>query len=256
MFQTKRKFYVASHSPRRQRFFYDLGIDFQVVGSQKDKTVSSGDCLIPSQGILGSQDTEDRPYGGEKPEDYVKRMARTKAFEALVSLGLVSGSRSAGAEVPFFERTEDCSELSYRLETFFLPDCAENGCVVLTADTAVCLGQEILGKPKSEEEALSMLGKLKGKSHFVMTAVCFADCAQKKAYVFADKTEVYFMPWSSDLIKAYVKTGECFDKAGAYGLNAKGVFLSSAINGSWDTVVGLPVAKCVEFLLWSKTIQV
>lgn len=256
MFQTKRKFFVASHSPRRQRFFYDLGIDFQVVGSQKDKTVSFGDCRIPEQGVLGCQDTEARPCEGEKPEDYVKRMARTKALDALVSLGLVSGSRSAGTEVPFFEKAESCLELSYPLETFSLPGCAESGCVLLAADTAVCLGQEILGKPKSEEEAVSMLGRLKGKSHFVMTAVCFADCAEKKAYVFADKTEVYFMPWSSDLIKAYVQTGECFDKAGAYGLNAKGVFLSSALKGSWDTVVGLPVAKCVEFLLWSKTIQV
>ncbi|MDE5681194.1 MAG: Maf family protein, partial [Mailhella sp.] len=127
---------------------------------------------------------------------------------------------------------------------------------VITADTVVCMAGEILGKPKSEQEAFAMLKKLKGKTHAVITAVAFTDMADKACYVFSDKTEVTFAPWADAVLEAYAKTGEGFDKAGAYGISGTGSFLSSSVHGCLDTVIGLPVAKCVEFLLWNGAITI
>lgn len=255
MFQTKKKIIVASGSPRRQQFFKNLGMEFQVLNIQKNELHEEREYSIPEQGVLGVHDREERPCGNEKPEEYVKRMVQSKAYGALSYLGFLRDGRSVSA---VFEK--NCAEqpLSFSFEKFSLSHCIKESkdISVITADTVVCMAGEILGKPKSEQEAFAMLKKLKGKTHAVITAVAFTDMADKACYVFSDKTEVTFAPWADAVLEAYAKTGEGFDKAGAYGISGTGSFLSSSVHGCLDTVIGLPVAKCVEFLLWNGAITI
>lgn len=259
MFQTRKKIIVASGSPRRQQFFKDLGIAFEVLNVQKEEFFSARDYVVPKQGVLGSFDDEARPFAGERPKDYALRMARQKVFDALKFLQMWEGEPSFSS---VFGERERLEVLSYPLDKHVLKVFdgrgarAEEHSLVLTADTIVCFGDCILGKPKSKEEAFAMLQKLKGNTHTVMTAVAFADIKAQSCYVFCDKADVAFMPWSAELLRAYAETGESLDKAGAYGISGKGSFLSSSVCGCIDTVIGLPVAKCIEFLLWNTALAV
>lgn len=253
MFQTIKKIIVASGSPRRQQFFTSLGIKFQVLNVQKNELYTAQENNIPEKGIIGANDREERPAGDDSPEAYARRAALKKASDAVRCLGLVQDRQDI---FPSFGKAVPVPELSFPLEkfSFFLP--SQEKSIIVTADTIVCLGKEILGKPKTEQEAFCMLQKLSGKKHAVLTSVSVVDIAEHACYVFCDTTEVTFMPWADAVLKAYVKTGESLDKAGAYGISGKGSFLAASVQGNLDTVIGLPVAKCVEFLLWNKAIAV
>lgn len=117
---------------------------------------------------------------------------------------------------------------------------AKPGDVVIAADTIVVMDGEILGKPKDEDDAFEMLTRLSGRRHTVMTGVTIA--AQDKADTFCQKTGVWFYPLTGDEIRAYIKSGEPMDKAGAYGIQGKGRLFVEKIDGDFYNVVGLPVA--------------
>jgi len=125
---------------------------------------------------------------------------------------------------------------------------------VLAADTVVVVDGEILGKPGDEEEACAMLMRLSGRRHEVWT--CFSLCRQATGEFYTKTvcTHVRFMPLTPELCRAYVRTGEPLDKAGAYGIQGKGCFLVSEINGSYTNVVGLPMTEVLEALLHHKVI--
>lgn len=256
MFQTMKKIIVASGSPRRQQFFSNLGIDFEVLNVQKNELYQARVKNIPAQGILGAYDKEERPYSKENPEEYAKRLAVTKGLEALCYLNTWQKEYAEQSFSSAFEKSVVQQGLSFPFEKFFLSSflqCSGKN-IIVSADTIVCLENDILGKPKSEQEAFSMLQKLRGKTHAVLTAVSFLDSGENACFVFSDKTDVTFMPWTDDILLSYVKTGESLDKAGAYGISGIGSFLAGSVQGNLDTVIGLPVAKCVEFLLWNKAI--
>jgi septum formation protein len=120
------------------------------------------------------------------------------------------------------------------------------GQVVLSADTLVVLGSEILGKPSSAREAESMIGKLAGREHRVVTAVAVAKDGQ--IWDRCDVTKVWFRPLSEEQISAYVATGESLDKAGSYGVQGYGAVLVDRIEGDYFGVMGLPVRLVVELL--------
>lgn len=117
---------------------------------------------------------------------------------------------------------------------------------VISADTIVVLDGKILGKPKNKEDAFSMLSSLSGRAHEVYTGVCVLHGCIK--LVFAERTEVTFYSLTSEEIRAYIATGEPSDKAGAYGIQGKGCTLVKAINGDYNNVVGLPVARLNRLL--------
>ncbi len=132
----------------------------------------------------------------------------------------------------------------------FPKKCKDN--LIITADTIVVIENknnkfEILGKPKKKEEALEMLLKLSGKKHTVITACCLILPNREEIY-FSDSTDVYFHNWNKEILKNYAHSGEGLDKAGAYGIQAKGVFLVERIEGAWSTVVGFPVHLFVQNL--------
>jgi septum formation protein len=118
------------------------------------------------------------------------------------------------------------------------------GRLVLGSDTVVEVDAEILGKPSSTEDAVSMLRRLSGKSHFVHTAMALID--GHGAHEIVDSAKVEFVDLSNQMIDWYVATGEPMDKAGAYAIQGFGGLLVARVEGSPHTVVGLPVHRLPE----------
>ncbi len=113
--------------------------------------------------------------------------------------------------------------------------------IVLGADTVVALEERILGKPASRNDALEMLQALSGRTHVVITACRIVRNDDGRTAAAAAATRVRFAPWDERRARWYVGTGEPMDKAGAYGIQGYGAFLSDGIEGSWSNVVGLPL---------------
>lgn len=130
--------------------------------------------------------------------------------------------------------------------------------VVIGADTVVALQHSIFGKPDDARHALEMLKALSGHSHTVISALCLAlpptSESPPKVLRLHRSTTVTFYPWPEDILEAYVATGEPMDKAGAYAIQGQGAFLVESIQGSWSTVVGLPLTELMHLLLREKVI--
>jgi len=122
-----------------------------------------------------------------------------------------------------------------------------NACII-AADTIVVVDGAILGKPKDTADAARMLRLLSGREHTVITGVCLLNAAAAKKNVFSQETAVRFYPLSDEEIKAYVRTGEPMDKAGAYGIQGRGALLVESIAGDYFNVVGLPLARLMREL--------
>ena len=118
---------------------------------------------------------------------------------------------------------------------------------VLGGDTLVFCGNELLGKPKSGEEAFEMLKKLKNRAHKVISGVAL--CKDGKLLFSGEsQTEVHFRDYSDSEILNYIATVEYADKAGAYGAQGKGARFIESINGCFYNVMGLPIAVTLEAL--------
>lgn len=126
---------------------------------------------------------------------------------------------------------------------------------VIGADTIVVQNDQILGKPDSPEDALTMLRKLNGRSHQVITGTAVILPSLGIHHVFAVHTEVVFDHFDDTVLAAYVECGDSMDKAGAYGIQSQGGFLVKSIEGSYSNVVGLPVNRLIHFLLQEKIIS-
>ncbi|GIV35978.1 MAG: Maf-like protein [Cyclobacteriaceae bacterium] len=119
--------------------------------------------------------------------------------------------------------------------------------IVLTADTVVILNNEILNKPQNRSEAISMLSRLSGKTHVVITGVCILSA--EKEITFDDATEVTFASLTSQEIAFYVDKYKPYDKAGSYGAqDFIGMVGIERINGSYFNVMGLPMHKVYRAL--------
>lgn len=153
------------------------------------------------------------PY--EKPDEYVARLANAKAT-------MVAGMTLEGQ-------------------------------TVLGADTTVVVGDEVLGKPTDAEDASTMLAKLSGRQHQVLTAVALVRSLSKKLISAQTvTTTVVFRQLSPAEIDVYVRSGEPMDKAGAYAIQGLGGAFVKSIHGSYTNVVGLPLAETYELLAAAK----
>lgn len=117
--------------------------------------------------------------------------------------------------------------------------------IALGCDTIVVLHNEILGKPFSRDEAVAMLSSLAGQKHTVCSAVALASPCGDMVSGY-ELTDVYFKAVPLIDIERYVETGEPLDKAGAYGIQDKGVFLVDRVQGNIDNVIGLPMTLLDE----------
>ena len=161
---------------------------------------------------LGEFTVDESVHGSEAPLAYVKRLAREKAMAGVWAM------RAQGrAARP-----------------------------VLAADTTVCIGRLILGKPDDAADARRMLGLLSGKTHRVLTGIAVARGTSVKVAV--SESRVTFAKLSRREIDAYIATGEPFDKAGAYGIQGRAGAFVSHLSGSYTGVMGLPVHETAKLL--------
>jgi len=113
--------------------------------------------------------------------------------------------------------------------------------VVLGADTVVVVDGQPLGKPTGPDDARSMLRRLRGRGHEVITGVGVVDAASGREAATAVVTRVFMASFTDQAIDDYVATWEPFDKAGAYGIQEGGRDLVAGYVGSYTNVVGLPL---------------
>lgn len=119
--------------------------------------------------------------------------------------------------------------------------------LIITADTIVVLGQEVMGKPRGVEEARRMLRALSGKTHQVITGVCITTKARQSD--FSVETDVTFKTLTDEEICYYIEHYRPFDKAGAYGIQEWiGHIGVTGMKGSYFNVMGLPVQRIYEAL--------
>ena len=118
--------------------------------------------------------------------------------------------------------------------------------LIIAADTIVCCDGEVLGKPRSEDDAARMLRLLSGRRHEVYTGLALLD--RDGLLLEAEKTAVFFRDLSDDEIACYVRTGEPMDKAGAYGIQGKAALFVRRIEGDYYNVVGLPICRLGQML--------
>ncbi len=210
------RYILASGSPRRVELIQKIRLPFEIMKAQCDEKSSETD-----------------------PEKYCMDIAHQKALEV-------------------FERTEDLGKR-----------------FILGADTIVTYDGKILGKPRTEHEAEEMLSQLSGRTHSVYTGVSFIYTPLNESslspmeqsnyhsvvsgsnsevlyefvcFDFFDKTDVTFNHISDMDIKRYIATRDPLDKAGGYGIQGNFSIHVSSINGNYENVIGLPVAKIYEKL--------
>jgi septum formation protein len=119
------------------------------------------------------------------------------------------------------------------------------GSIVLGADTVVALEGLILGKPEHEDDAVRMLSLLAGRTHLVVTAVSLRGRCRADGL---ERAEVQMRTAPEAELRAYVRTGEPMDKAGAYAVQGEGGRLVSTVRGCLETVIGLPLCVVSRLL--------
>ena len=170
--------------------------------------------------------------------------------QLLTDLGLPYETRLLEVDEDFpdhLRRAEVAEYLAAHKAAAYAPGLAPDE-VVLTADTIVCLGNDVLNTPADVAEATAMLTRLQGRAHDVFTAVCLR-CGDGREVVFSDQTTVHFRALSPAEISHYITTAQPFDKAGAYGAQDwLGMVGISRLEGSYFTVMGLPTHRVWEEL--------
>ena len=124
----------------------------------------------------------------------------------------------------------------------------DSNCMVVSADTIVCLGNKIYGTPSGESEARVFLSELAGKTHSVFTAVCIQVRYNSEVYshTFVEESRVTFNPISPELMDRYIATKDSLDKAGAYGIQGPSLTFISKVEGDYANVVGFPLSRFIN----------
>ncbi|MGI4739667.1 MAG: Maf family nucleotide pyrophosphatase [Janthinobacterium lividum] len=144
---------------------------------------------------------------------------------------------------PHLRRAQVAEYLARHKAEAYRPDLAAEE-LLLTADTIVCLDEEVLNKPADAAEARAMLGRLQGRAHQVYTGVCLLPGDGREPVVFSDETTVHFQTLTPAEIAHYVTHYQPFDKAGAYGAQDwLGLVGIVRLEGSYFNVMGLPTHR-------------
>lgn len=139
---------------------------------------------------------------------------------------------------------EVVEELSY-IKARDVFEKTEGDVLVIGSDTVVAFGDKILGKPRDRKDAGETLAMLSGNSHHVYTGVTLfrREGEHVSSKTFHEATRVDFYPMSPEEVDWYVSTGECDDKAGSYAIQGLGGRFVKSIEGDYNNVVGLPIAR-------------
>ncbi|HKV46797.1 MAG TPA: Maf family protein [Candidatus Acidoferrales bacterium] len=185
------KLILASGSPRRAEILRNAGLSFEVQPAYVDELLATN----------------------ERAEDYVLRLAKTKAQ-------IVATTAAKNSERAF----------------------------ILGADTTVVCDGRIFGKPENAAEAREMLHALSGKTHEVCTGIAIVRTPDGLQAAGFETTRVAFLPLSQDQIDAYIATGEPYDKAGGYGIQGLAGKFIPRIEGCYFNVMGLPLSRAWQML--------
>lgn len=225
----KTKLLLASASPRRHDLLNQIGVDHEILN-------------VPSP------PGEDEPrLAHESPLQYVQRTALDKAIRA----------QNWWERNQANEQANEQADTQVGLQT-------KTQIAILSADTTVALGDLVLGKPKDAEDASQILRALSGKTHIVYTALVLSQfntgTMEQQNRVSNNEVEgwsqwnalsmthVQFCQLSEQDITEYIKTGEPFGKAGAYGIQGYAARFIERIDGSYSGVMGLPLFETAELL--------
>lgn len=208
------KIILASQSPRRQEILSQGGYEYEVC-------VSSAEEQIPPEELENLT-----------PQELVEKLARVKAEDVY---------------------RRNCSKNMEKSMTDNQAADSVEEITVIGADTVVAVDGCVLGKPKTEDEAKQMLARLSGRTHDVFTGVCIlwtdSDTQEEiHGNTFHCHTKVTFYPMTEEEIDNYVATGDCMDKAGAYGIQSGAAKYIQGIEGDYLNVVGLPLSKIYHVL--------
>ena len=146
---------------------------------------------------------------------------------------------------PFADPSDEVARVSLRKAQAVLPRC-QSGDIIIAADTIVVCDGLTMGKPRSESDAFSMLRRLSGREHQVMTGCTVL--RGDRAETFTEITGLRFRELSEGEIRRYVASGEPMDKAGAYGIQGGAALFCTGIRGDYYNVMGLPVCRLGETL--------
>ncbi len=186
---------------------------------------------------------------------FILASASPRRRELLKQIGVTFEVMPAkGEEVITKEQPEQAvMELSRQKAEEIAAGIQDEQVLVLGADTVVAYDGKILGKPKDETDARAMLSMLNGRTHSVFTGVTVIVIRNSKSEIhsFYEETKVTMYPMTDAQISYYIQTEEPMDKAGAYGIQGKGAVFIEKINGDYNNVVGLPVAKIFYKMLES-----
>ena len=204
---------LASASPRRRELLSQIGLEFTVMPSTKEENAKTTEA-----GAL------------------VQELSRQKAVDIWEQLSGGQGQNPDADQEQISEETQE-PNLNGKRQPELL---------VIGADTVVCCGGKILGKPHDREAAVEMLTALQGRSHEVYTGVTLYH--QRETVTFFECTQVEFYPMTEAEISDYIDSKEPMDKAGAYGIQGLGARFVKGIRGDYNNVVGLPVGRLYQEL--------
>lgn len=186
----------------------------------------------------------------EVPMTLILASSSPRRRELLRAAGLdfeVRPSRASEERQPG-ETAERLAERVARQKAFDVAATAPPASVVLGADTAVVIEEEIFGKPADAADAVRMLRRLSGAAHRVITGICLVRAPDRLIAQYHETTWVYFRKLDENEIQDYVASGEPLDKAGGYGIQGLASKFVTRVEGCYFNVVGLPISRLAELL--------
>ena len=174
--------------------------------------------------------------------------ASPRRSELMSRMGLEFVVRTASCDEtldPFAAPEDEAARLSLMKAQAVLPRCKADD-VIVAADTIVVCDSLMMGKPRSESEAFSMLQRLSGREHQVMTGLTVLSARHKETVTVT--TGVRMRELSEAEIRAYIATGEPMGKAGAYAVQGLASMFIMGIDGDYYNVMGLPVCTLTTIL--------
>jgi septum formation protein len=175
---------------------------------------------------------------------WILASASPRRREILSRLGLHFRVVPSGLEEPERNRHETPSRYAVRLACLKAREVSQKhkSGFIISADTIVVLGNQILMKPESKADAQRMIRHLSGRWHEVVTGICVVDCTSGREHSAFSRTRVHFRKLSPAEIDWYIKTGEYRDKAGAYGVQGYASLFIDRIEGCYFNIVGFPIS--------------
>lgn len=218
---------LASQSPRRRELMKQAGFSFEVIPARGEEQITS-----------------------THPAEVVEELSRQKAMEVAAMCDPKHGNAEnmpsdRADETPADRADETPADQADETPADRIQEKAKETLVV-GADTVVAIDHRILGKPADHEDARQMIRELQGRVHQVFTGVTLIlkrEGEQPIIRTFHECTDVHVFPMKEEEIEDYISTDEPYDKAGAYGIQgAFGIFIGK-IDGDYNNVVGLPIAR-------------